>query len=148
MVHDWTEGSFEDLVRNFNRWFKDLEIVRTDGSGTARAPRLHTLLASLVRELNEKTRKEVAAIETGLWRAALRSKTRLPGAAMAKALARIRVDAQDPKRPLSPARMGLLRAFLIRRQEGDCSMEPSTSKSRTSRVEAVKATLSRSAFLH
>ncbi|HEX3553858.1 MAG TPA: type I-C CRISPR-associated protein Cas8c/Csd1 [Thermoanaerobaculia bacterium] len=124
MVHDWTEGSFEDLVRNVNRWFKDLEIVRTDGSGTARAPRPYTLLASLVRELNEKTRNELAAIETGLWRAALRSTTRLPGAAIPKALARIRVDALDPKRPLSPARMGLLKAFLIRWQEGDCAMDP------------------------
>jgi CRISPR-associated protein Csd1 len=124
MVHDWMEGPFAELVRNVDRWFKDLEIVRTDGDGPALPPRLHTLLASLVRELNEKTRKEVGAIETGLWRAALQRKTRLPGAAMAKALARIRVDVLDPKRPLSPARMGLLKAFLIRWQEGDPSMEP------------------------
>jgi CRISPR-associated protein Csd1 len=124
MVHDWMEGRFDELVRNVNRWFDDLEIVRADGNGTAWTPRLYTLLVSLVRELNEKSRDEVAAIETGLWRAALRCKTPVPGAAMAKALARIRVDVQDPKRPLSAARMGLLKAFLIRRQEGDCSMEP------------------------
>ena len=104
MVHDWMEGPFPELARNLARWFEDLAIVRTDGTGIASPPRLPTLLASLVRELNENTRKEIAAIETGLWRAALRSKTRLPGAAMAKALARIRVDALDPKRPFSPAR--------------------------------------------
>ena len=125
MVHDWMEGQFAELVRNVKRWFEDLEIVRTDGDGPALPPRLHTLLASLVRELNEKTRKEVGAIETGLWRAALQRTTRLPGAAMAKALARLRVDVLDPKRPLSPARMGLLKAFLIRwQEEGDRCMEP------------------------
>jgi CRISPR-associated protein Csd1 len=124
MVHDWMEGPFPELVRNMTRWFDDLAIVRTDGTGIASPPRLQTLLASLVRELNEKTRNEIAAIETGLWRAALRCKTRLPGTAMAKALARIRVDTLDPKRPLSPARMGLLKAFLIRWQEGDRCMEP------------------------
>ncbi len=87
MVHDWMEGRFEELVRNVNRWYDDLEIVRADGNGTAWTPRLYTLLVSLVRELNEKSRDEVAAIETGLWRSALRCKTPIPGAAMAKALA-------------------------------------------------------------
>jgi CRISPR-associated protein Csd1 len=124
MVHDWTEGSFQDLVENVQCWFDDLNIVRADGSGKALPPRFHTLLASLVRELNEKTRNEVAAIETGLWRAVLRRKASLPRTAMAKALARIRVDILDPKRPLSPARMGLLKAFLIRWQKGDPDMKP------------------------
>jgi CRISPR-associated protein Csd1 len=43
---------------------------------------------------------------------------------MVKALARIRVDVLDPQRPQSSARMGLLKAFLIRWQEGDRSMKP------------------------
>jgi CRISPR-associated protein Csd1 len=124
MVHDWVEGSFKDLVENAQCWFDDLNIVRANGSGKALPPRFHTLLAFLVRELNEKTRNEVAAIETGLWRAVLRREASLPRTAMAKALARIRVDVLDPQRPLSPARMGLLKAFLIRWQEGDPDMKP------------------------
>ncbi|HZF08498.1 MAG TPA: type I-C CRISPR-associated protein Cas8c/Csd1 [Thermoanaerobaculia bacterium] len=124
MVHDWMEGPFVELVENVNGWFDDLEIVRADGSGRTWLPRLPALLASLVRELNEKTRNELAAIETGLWRAALRRTTPLPGAAMVKALARLRVDVLDPKRPFSPSRMGLLKAFLIRCPQGDPCMKP------------------------
>jgi len=78
MVHDWMEGPFVELVENVNGWFDDLEIVRADGSGRTWLPRLPALLASLVRELNEKTRNELAAIETGLWRAALRRTTPCP----------------------------------------------------------------------
>jgi CRISPR-associated protein Csd1 len=114
VIRDWMEGSFEELVLNVDRWFSDLEIVRWDGGGSAKPPKLAAVLAALVREL-----KDVAPpMAAKLYRVAARDEA-IPLAAMAQALARARIDVIQGERA-SHARMGLIKAYHARkwRQEG------------------------------
>ena len=120
MVRDWIEGQFEELVRNIDRWFTDLSIVRRDGTGLARPPKFLSLLAALVRDLDELP----PPLETRMWRVAVRGEP-LPRQAMARALARFRIDVLTDQ-PFNHARVGLLKAFLIR--QGDLSMQPNLNE--------------------
>lgn len=118
VIRDWMEGSFKDLVENINRWFSDLEIVRRDGGGSAKPPKFGAVLGALVRDL-----KDVAPpMAVRLYRAAARGEP-IPLAAMAQALARVRVEVIQGERP-NHARMGLIKAYHVRkwRPEGE-SME-------------------------
>jgi CRISPR-associated protein Csd1 len=118
VIRDWMEGEFKDLVENVNRWFTDLEIVRREGGGIAKPPKFGAVLAALVREL-----KDVAPpMAVKLYRVAARGEP-IPLAAMAQALARVRVDVIQGERP-NHARMGLIKAYHLRKwkQEGG-SME-------------------------
>lgn len=114
VIRDWMEGKFEDLAENINWWFSDLEIVHRDGGGTAKPPKFGAVLAALVREL-----KDVAPpMAVKLYRVAVKAEP-IPLAAMAQALARVRVDVVQGERP-NHARMGLIKAYHLRkwRQEG------------------------------
>jgi CRISPR-associated protein Csd1 len=114
VIRDWMEGGFEELVRNVDQWFSDLEIVQRDGGGSARPPKLAAVLAALVRDL-----KDVAPpIAAKLYRVAARDEP-IPLAAMAQALARVRIDVIQGERS-SHARMGLIKAYHARkwRHEG------------------------------
>lgn len=109
VIRDWMEGSFKELVENVNRWFSDLEIVHRDGGGKAKPPKFGAVLAGLVRDL-----KDVAApMAVKLYRVAVKGAP-IPLAAMAQALARVRVDVIQGERP-SHARMGLIKAYHLRR---------------------------------
>jgi CRISPR-associated protein Csd1 len=114
VIRDWMEGSFEELVTNVNRWFSDLEIVRRDGGGSAKPPKLAAVLAALVRDLKDAAPPMAAK----LYRTAARDEP-IPLAAMAQALARARLDVIQGERP-NHARMGLIKAYHTRkwRQEG------------------------------
>lgn len=117
MVRDWMEGSFEELVKSFDAWFGDLSIVRRDGNGLAPDPKRLAVLGSLVRELKDLP----PTIEVHILRAALRREP-IPFRARDLALARFKIDVLDPDKPFNHARMGLLKAFLIR--QGDRCMQP------------------------
>jgi CRISPR-associated protein Csd1 len=109
VIRDWMEGSFEDLVANVDRWFSDLEIVHRDGGGSAKPPKFAAVLAALVREL-----KDVAPpMAVKLYRVAAKGEP-IPLAAMAQALARVRVDVIQGERP-NHARMGLIKAYHLRK---------------------------------
>lgn len=113
VIRDWMEGDFKDLVENVNRWFTDLEIVHRDGGG-AKPPEFSAILAALVRKL-----KDVAPpMAVKLYRVAARGEP-IPLAAIAQALARVRVDVIQGERP-NHARMGLIKAYHLRKwkQEG------------------------------
>jgi CRISPR-associated protein Csd1 len=116
MVRDWIEGQFEELARNIDRWFTHLSIVRRDGSGLARLPKFLSVLAALVRDLDDLP----PPLEAWMWRVAVRGQV-IPRQAMSRALARLKVDILADQ-PLNHARVGLLKAFLIR--QGDLSMQP------------------------
>jgi CRISPR-associated protein Csd1 len=109
VIRDWMEGDFKDLVENVNWWFSDLEIVHRDGGGSAKPPKFGAVLAGLVREL-----KDVAPpMAVKLYRVAAGGEP-IPLAAMAQALARVRVDVIQGERP-NHARMGLIKAYHLRK---------------------------------
>lgn len=115
VVRDWMEGQFEELLANVAAWFDDLSIVRRDGGGTAPAPKFLAVAGSLVRELGELP----PPFLTKLWRVAIRREP-IPSQALAQALARAKVDIIED-RPASHARMGLIKAYHIRK--GDAQMK-------------------------
>jgi len=110
VVRDWMTGSFEDLVRNVERWFDDLQIVTRDGQGSTRPPKMYAVLGSLVRDLDDLPDPLVAQ----MWRTAVQG-GRFPQQAMARALARVRV-AITTDDPVRTAGVGVLKACL-RRQD-------------------------------
>jgi CRISPR-associated protein Csd1 len=118
VVRDWMEGSFEDLAGKVELWFSDLEVVRRDGAGSARPPKLAAVLGGLVRDLKDAA----APVAAKLFRVAARGEP-VPCSAMAQALARVRIDVIQGELP-NHARMGLIKAYHLRkwRQEG-ASME-------------------------
>lgn len=117
MVRDWMEGSFEELVKNIDDWFEDLAIVRRDGSGLAPSPKFRAALFSLAREPKDLS----PTLEAPLYRAAVRNEP-IPLQVRNLALARFKIDVLDPDKPFNHARMGLLKASLIR--QGDRHMQP------------------------
>lgn len=116
MVRDWMEGPFEELVENIDRWFSDLSIVRRDGAGLARPPKMLAVLAALVRELDDLP----PPLQAQLWRVAVRCEP-IPRQAMARTLARFKIDVLTDQ-PFNHARVGLLKAFHVRK--GDDPMDP------------------------
>jgi len=118
MVRDWMEGGFPELVRSVEAWFDDLTIVHRAGGRTSPAPKFLAVAGACVRELGEVPAEWIAA----LWRCAVRGR-RIPDSLMAAALRRVRGDVIDDQ-PFNHARMGLLRAYHVRkaRKEGDREM--------------------------
>ena len=120
MVRDWIEGAFPELVRNVRDWFQHLEIVHRQGGAPAPLPKLWSLVAALVREMNDENKKRINQLAAGLWRAALKNQP-LPQAVPALALQRVRVDIINDDPP-SHTRMALLKAYIVRNQ-GDEQMK-------------------------
>lgn len=119
MVRDWMEGSFEELVRNVEAWFDDLQIVARGGEGLARDPKFMAVAGSLIRELKDLPAPTTAT----LWKSAV-SRLPIPRPLMAQALARLRTDLVDNAQPaFNHARMGLIKAYFVRlTQGGDSTM--------------------------
>jgi CRISPR-associated protein Csd1 len=109
VVRDWLESTVSEVERNIAHWFADLAVVSPDGVGTKRDFKFGALLYGMVRaEMSELSPQ----IPTQLLHAALRGRSvPLPQAALAAALRRQQLD-QDNK--LSPARMALIKACLLR----------------------------------
>lgn len=122
MVRDWMEGDFPELARNVEAWFRQLSIVRRDGNGLAPPPRFFLVLAALVRDLDELPRP----LQARMWHVAVRGGS-IPREALARALARVRIDIVIDQ-PLSHARMGLLKAFHLRKPGGDPFMDPNLNE--------------------
>lgn len=120
MVRDWMEGQFESLVVAVEAWFSDLAIVRREGSGLAHSPKFLAVVGALGRELNEVPAPLVAK----LWRVAALGE-RIPAAALAQGVIRARIDIIGD-RPANHARMGLLRAYHVRK--GDIHMQPTLNE--------------------
>ena len=110
MVRDIIDGPFTDLLRSFTTWFDDFAIVRRDDA-TRRAPppKFFAVLGATARDLKEVP----APLETALWRAALRHTTPIPRDALARAVARARMDVTTDQAPRH-ARYGLIKAALNR----------------------------------
>lgn len=110
MVRDWMEGSFEELVRNVEAWFDDLQIVARGGEGLARDPKFMAVAGALIRELKDLPAPTAAT----LWKSAV-ARLPIPRSLMAQALARFRADLVDKDQPpYNHARMGLIKAYFVR----------------------------------
>ncbi len=127
MVRDWSCGRLVDLVEAADRWFAETEIVRRDGSGIIRQHKFYAILGTLVRELTNKELDPCSTMIVSLWKAALNPKINIPENAVILALRRLRIDMFGDKNgnsiPPNHARMGLLRAYLVR-NEKDNNMTP------------------------
>lgn len=149
MVRDWQEGEFPELVRNVNQWFSRLEIVHRHGGAPAPLPKLWSLVAALVRELDDENKKRITQLAVGLWRTAVKNQ-RFPQAVPALVLQRVRVDVIKDDPP-SHARMALLKAYLVK-NEGDehvttyLNPEHPEPAYQCGRLMAVYANLQRSAL--
>lgn len=122
MVRDWMEGRFEELVRNVEAWFGDLQIVARDGEGLARDPKFNGVCLGLVRNDSKKTVSEnlkqlPAPAASTLWKSAITGFP-IPRSLMAQALARFRADLVDKDQPFNHARMGLIKAYFVRLKPG------------------------------
>ncbi len=113
MVRAYEEGAFESLAHNVCAWFEDLAIVRRDGMDLARDPKFLAVVGATVRDLSEAP----APLVSALWHAAL-SNAPIPTPVLAQALQRARVDVLRGE-AFNHARMGLLRAYHVRRDGGD-----------------------------
>lgn len=120
MIRDWMEGSFEELVARVEQWFSDLEIVARDGGNAAHDPKFMAVCGSIIRDLKDLPAPTAAT----LWRVAL-SGLPIPQPIIAQAMARFRADLIDDK-PFSHARMGLIKAYFIRK--GDQQMSAYLNK--------------------
>lgn len=114
MLRDIMQGSFEELTEKVGHWFDDLSIVARDGKGLARSPKMLAIAGCLVRDLKDFPSPWMRQ----LWYAALTDRP-IPSFAMAQAVLRSRIDIINDT-PASHARMGLLKAFHIRK--GDTEM--------------------------
>ncbi len=114
MVRDWMEGAFENLVAHITDWFTDFQIVARDGNGNARDPKFMAVCGALVRDLKDLPAPTAAT----LWKVAVQGLP-IPQPLMAQALARFRTDLVDKDQPaFNHARMGLIKAYFIRRKPG------------------------------
>lgn len=114
MVRDWMEGQFEHLVGHIAAWFSDLQIVARDGNGNARDPKFMAVCGALVRDLKDLPAPTAAT----LWKVAVQDLP-IPQPLMAQALARFRADLVDKDQPpFNHARMGLIKAYFVRRKPG------------------------------
>ena len=123
MVRDWMEGGFEELVRNVEAWFSDLQIVTRDGDGLARDPKFNAVCLGLVRNdpkksVGENLKQMPAPTAASLWKTAVAYQP-IPRPLMAQALARFRADLVDKDQPaFNHARLGLIKAYLVRLTPG------------------------------
>jgi CRISPR-associated protein Csd1 len=108
MVRDWMEGRFEGLLEAVHRWFEDLSIVHLNGGRTAKDPKFLAVAGSTVRELKYLPPEALR----NLWRAAVMAGP-IPRSMAVQALLRAR-SAVLTDEPASHARMGLLKAYLLR----------------------------------
>lgn len=153
MVRDVIEGAFEALVENVNRWFSDLSIVARDGAGLCPLPKFISVGLGLVPNDRNKSVQELLTLLPSpwleaLWHAAVMN-AKIPSFALARAVLRARVDVIND-RPASHARMGLIKAFLIRQGDKNmqryCNPEHPSPAYHCGRLLAVLARLQRAAL--
>jgi CRISPR-associated protein Csd1 len=170
MVRDWMEGAFEGLVRNVHAWFEDLSVTRFLDHSLTALPSIEDVITCLLapRKHSQKYSDWVKPI--GSARKALLGSAVSGGPIPAQVLPRLSLQvntffqsgeleaALGKKQNLGPvlallyARMGLIKAFHIRKQKGGIPMNPYLNEDHPDpayhcgRLLAVLAGLQRSAL--
>jgi CRISPR-associated protein Csd1 len=106
VVRDWIETTVPEVEQSIAAWFRDLTLVNPDGMETRNDFKFGALLYGLVRDKLDELAPQISA---QLLHAALRN-TPLPQTALAAALRRQQLD----ENKLVPARLALIKAFLLR----------------------------------
>lgn len=115
IARDWMQGRFETLAANIAKWFEQLSIVSRDGKQVIRRHKFAAVLGAMVRDLRDMPSPTVAT----LWQCAIAGLP-IPSPLAAQTLARVKVDLIQDQLPRH-ARMGLLRAFLLRNPDSGIS---------------------------
>lgn len=144
VVQNWMEGSFVELARNIQQWFFDLEIPRLSGKGLAKLPKIETMITCLLKERKPKQNysdwvKPVSNFRDAIWRVVINGRAvPFPENAVRLALLRLResmltdewantLDSDGVqmgiRRARLYARIGLIKAFLIRNMKQEIDME-------------------------
>ena len=118
MIRDFQQGQMTELLENINAWFKDLSMVKHDGSRVAKPPKFLALIGCLFRDLKDAP----APLISDLWRSALNLTIPIPYNVFSNALLETR-KAVIKNEKISLARMSLLKAFHIRNKK-DKNMKP------------------------
>ncbi len=109
MVRDWLEGEFEELVRNVNQWFDDLQMVKDDGTTIAKPPRFQRVLGALTSDLRELP----PPLASKLWRAAVCGEE-IPYHVLALSISRRKVESLQNEK-LDVYGMGIIRVYHLRK---------------------------------
>ncbi|RMF97614.1 MAG: hypothetical protein D6741_09955 [Planctomycetota bacterium] len=117
MVRDWFECNFETLATNIGRWFDDLSIIHRDGKSIVSHFKFMAVVGAAYRDLKDAPGRAI----TALWKAAIGGNI-IPHDVAARTLDRVRIDFIQGETPRH-ARLGLLKAFVIRNQGVD-TMKP------------------------
>lgn len=144
VAQNWMEGRFVDLAVNIEQWFSNLEITRLSGISSAKPPKMETLITCLLKEKKPKQNyadwvKPVAAYRDAIWRAAVGGQSvPFPENTVRLVLQRIREsmltdewgntiesdgEQVGMRRARLYARIGLIKAFLIRNHNQEVDME-------------------------
>ena len=95
MVRQFTQGSYEELKANLDRWYADLRLVNRSGTGEVKPVKLSARLIRLLKRQNsdkkvfERLQKELLGLTTPVFHAIIQG-TRLPDSVAVRALQRIR----------------------------------------------------------
>lgn len=121
VVRDWLEARVPEVATNIAEWFEDLAIIHPDGLSVKHDFKFGALLYGMVRaDLAELP----PALPTQMLHAALRGrKAAFPQTALAAALRRQQLDQENK---LSPARLALIKACLLRSPNHQPSSNPMT----------------------
>lgn len=128
VVRDWIEQTVPELEIHLAQWFEDLTIIDLDGTRFRCDFKMSYLLYSMVRDKHEELSP---TIPSQLLRCAITGRsTPIPYAVLFAAINRQSLDHENK---LNPARIGLLKACLVRTHKKENQMSthlnPSTSDS-------------------
>ena len=133
MIRDWQSGNLIDWVQAAADWFSCTEIVRRDGSGILRQHKFYAIASSFFSSELKKSKDQTkiwgakSPTIVALWKAAFNKQIGIPENAVLSALREIKIDmygnSEGNAIPANHARMGLLRAYLVR-NHGDKNMKP------------------------
>lgn len=170
VAREWAEGQFGELAESIEAWFEDLEITSISGEGSAKSPKIESVITCLLppRKPKQDYKNWAAPIgneRTQLWRAAISEHVSIPNKVVSRIVPLLRASMlsgdyeealyrQSENRAMYLSilytRMGLLKAYHIRK--GDTDMQPYLNKAHPSpayhcgRLMAVYADLQHSAL--
>lgn len=170
MVRDWMEGAFEDLVRNVHAWFEDFSVARLLSRSVTAPPKIGSVVTCVLAPRKGAQKYSDWVKPIGLARKALLGSAVTGGPIPAQLIRRLSLQvntffqngeletALEKDHNLGPvlallyARMGLIKAFHIRKPKGDIPMSPYLNENHPDpayhcgRLLAVLAGLQRSAL--